>query len=94
MLGRTKLTKPTVRAVLETPIANTDGRRVYARVEVSRRNGTYYARVAGGQRSNLLTSMARANGLVICPEDVAEIKAGEITMVQMLDWNEDMEMEG
>ena len=36
MLGRTELAKPTVSAVLEGPIHNTDGRRVYARVWVTR----------------------------------------------------------
>lgn len=91
MLGRTRLAKPTVQAVLEGAIDNTDGRRVYARVEVMRRDGKYHARIAGGQRSNLLTSMARANGLAICPEDLAGLRAGEVATVQMLDWNEEME---
>ena len=91
MMGRTRLSRPTVRAVLEEPIVNSDGRRVYARVVVSKRDGTYYARLTGPQGSNILTSMARANGLAICPEDVPEKRAGEIVSVQMLDWNEEVE---
>ena len=89
MLGRTQLAKPTVQAVLRDPIHNFDGRRVYARAIVTKEDGHYYASLTGPQGSNILTSMARANGLAICPEDVTEVPAGETAEVQMLDWPED-----
>ena len=87
MMGRANLEKPTVEAVLEEPIVNEDGRRVYARAVVTKREDTYYARLTGSQGSNVLTSMAKANGLAICPEDVPLLKKGERVLVQMLDWN-------
>ncbi len=90
MLGKTKLNRPTVEAVLEEPIYNTDGRRVYARAIVTKRDGRYFARLTGQQGSNLLTSMARANGLAICPEDTTKKDAGETVTVQMLDWPEEV----
>ena len=89
MLGKGDARRPTVQAVLEDPIYNADGRRVYARAIVTRRNGAYYARLTGHQSSNLLTSMARANGLAICPEDMPVKEAGETVDVQMLDWPEE-----
>ena len=89
MMGRTKLEKPTVEAVLEDPIINSDGRRVYARAIVTKRDQTYYARLTGPQGSNILTSMARANGLAICPEDVEIMEKGRIVQVQMLDWDKE-----
>ena len=89
MLGKTALAKPTVEAVLEEPIENTDGRRVYARAWVTRRDGRNSARLTGPQGSGVLTSMAKANGLAICPEDVAVKHAGEVVQVQMLDWPEE-----
>ncbi|MBI2936227.1 MAG: molybdopterin molybdotransferase MoeA [Chloroflexi bacterium] len=89
MLGRTNFRKPTVEAILGNPIHNPDGRRVYARVAVSRREGAYYARLTGPQGSNVLTSLSKANGLAICPENVPIIKSGEKVQVQMLDWPED-----
>ncbi len=89
MMGRTNLEKPTVEAVLEDPIINNDGRRVYARAIVRKRNQTYYARLTGPQGSNILTSMARANGLAICPEDVEIMDKGQIVQVQMLDWDKE-----
>ena len=89
MLGRTDLVKPTVRAELTGPIVNFDGRRVFARVRVTRRNGNFYATPTGPQGSNILTSMARANGLAICPEDLPRKDAGDVVEVKMLDWNEE-----
>ena len=88
MMGRSDVERPTVQAVLEEPLYNHDGRRVYARVIVTKRDGTYHAKLTGDQSSNLLTSMSRANGLAICPEDVSMKDTGEIVTVQMIDWPE------
>ncbi|MXY43215.1 MAG: molybdopterin molybdotransferase MoeA [Dehalococcoidia bacterium] len=88
MMGRGDFERPTVQAVLEEPIHNYDARRVYARAIVTKQNGTYYARLTGEQGSNVLTSMSRANGLAICPEDDPIKEAGEVVTVQMTDWPE------
>ena len=90
MLGKGDSPRPTVQAILEQDIDNYDGRRVYARVQVVKREGVYYARLTGHQSSNLLTSMTRANGLAICPEDTPVKKAGEQVTVQMIDWPENV----
>ncbi|MYC28900.1 MAG: molybdopterin molybdotransferase MoeA [Chloroflexi bacterium] len=90
MLGRRQLARPTVEGVLTAPIYNSDGRRVYARVEVEKRDGTYYANPTGPQGSNILTSMSRANALAICPEDLPAKQAGETVQIIMLDWNEEV----
>ncbi len=86
MLGRDPAMRPRVSAVLTDPIHNTDGRRVYARAVVTKRDGRYYASLTGDQSSNLLTSMAAANGLAICPEDIALKQAGDEVDVLMLRW--------
>jgi molybdopterin molybdotransferase len=92
MLGLGQLPRPTVEGVLTGPIYNADGRRVYARVEVKRHNGTYYATPAGPQGSNILTSMSRANGLAVCPENLPWKEAGERVQIIMLDWNEEVDL--
>ena len=92
MLGRKRRSRPMVEGVLTGPIHNADGRRVYARVEVKWRNGTYYATPTGPQGSNILTSMSRANGLAICPESLSSKKAGESVRIIMLDWNEEVDL--
>jgi molybdopterin biosynthesis enzyme len=53
-------------------------------------NGEYRAKSTGNQSSGALSSMARANGLAICPDDIAIIDVGEITRVEMLDWPDDI----
>ena len=89
MMGRKVLAKPTIRAIIEGDIANTDGRRLFARVMVSRRGGQYHASLTGPQGSGILTSMAKANGLAVIPESSKGVKAGDMVEVQMLDWGEE-----
>lgn len=88
MQGRTKLVKPTVEAVLEEDVPNS-GRRGYVRVVLTRSDDGWSARTTGGQGSGVLTSMVRASGLAIIPEDVTLARAGERVRVQVLDWDEE-----
>ncbi|MQG28107.1 MAG: hypothetical protein FI723_06915, partial [SAR202 cluster bacterium] len=92
MLGKANIPRPMVEGVLTGPIRNEDGRRVYARVEVELKDGVYQATPTGPQGSNILTSMSRANGLAICPEDLAGKDAGEQVQIIMLDWNEEVQV--
>ncbi|MDY6912523.1 MAG: molybdopterin molybdotransferase MoeA [Chloroflexota bacterium] len=89
MLGKTKLAKPTVQAISESRFKNRDGRRVYARAIVAKRDGQYYASSTGPQGSGILTSMSKADGLVIVPEDKQSIEVGDTVAVQMLDRSEE-----
>ena len=92
MLGKAKIPRPVVDGVLTGPIRNEDGRRVYARVEVELKGGQYQATPTGPQGSNILTSMSKANGLAICPEDLTGKDAGEQVQIIMLDWNEEVQI--
>lgn len=89
-MGKTKFSKPTIQAILDEPITNTDQRRVYARAIVTWRNGSYHATLTGSQSSGVLTSMAKANGLAICPEHVPLKNIGDTVNVEMLDWPEEV----
>ena len=89
MMGKKILAKPAIRAVIEDDIVDTDGRRLFARVSVTRRGGQYRASVTGPQGSGILTSMAKANGLAVIPENSKGVKAGDMVEVQMLDWGEE-----
>jgi molybdopterin molybdotransferase len=88
MMGKKILAKPTIRAIIENDIVDTDGRRLFARVMVTKRGGQYYASVTGPQGSGILTSMAKANGLAVIPESSKGVKARDMVDVQMLDWGE------
>ena len=86
LLGRPPSPRRRVRAVLQDRIQNHDGRRVYARVSVTQdAQGGWQARSAGGQGSHVLSALAAANGLAICPEDMASIEPGETCDVIFLE---------
>jgi molybdopterin molybdotransferase len=87
MLGFANLLRDTVEAVLEDPIENNDGRRVYARVIVRSTERGYVAAMTGNQGSNLLSSMIKSNGLAICPETKQVLQVGEKVRVHITDWD-------
>ena len=86
MMGKSPSPLATVDALLDEPIDNPDGRRVFARVTLEQQDGLLHARPTGAQGSNLLTSMVLAHGLAICPEDLSGLPAGQKVTVQLLDW--------
>jgi molybdopterin molybdotransferase len=85
MLGRSDWQRPSVRAIADEPIPNTDERRVFARAIVTMRDGRYHAALTGPQGSGILTSMAVANALAVVPEDVPGIAAGDEVEALLLD---------
>jgi molybdopterin molybdotransferase len=88
MLGKTKLARPTVRAVLRQDVKNDAQRRNFVRVVVEKRAEGLVAQTTGEQGSGILTSVSRANGLLVVPEQVTFVRAGESVDIQMLDWPE------
>jgi len=88
MLGKTKFTRPSVRAVLQEDVKNDAQRRNFIRVAVEHSGDGLIARSTGEQGSGILTSVSRANGLLTVPEDVTFVRKGEMVDVQMLDWPE------
>lgn len=77
MMGREGWERPVLRVTVEDRVENTDGRRFLARAIVQEREGRYSATLTGPQGSGILTSMALANALVVCPEDVEALEPGE-----------------
>jgi molybdopterin molybdotransferase len=90
MMGKKNIAKPMVAAIMEEPIKNDAGRRLYNRAIVEKRDGHYYARLTGSQSSGILTSMSLANGLVLIPEERKTVNKGETVQALMLDWNEEV----
>ena len=83
MLGK-KISHSTISAVLDEPIYNLERKRTFVRVIVENKGGVFRAKLTGDQSSNLLTSVVRANGLAICPEDIEKKDIGDTIEVQML----------
>lgn len=89
MGGYQHLDKPTVNVVIEESLSS-DGRESYLRATVTRRDGQYVARSAGGQGSNILSALVSANALIILPEGVLEVQPGQTLRAWMLDWPEEV----
>jgi molybdopterin molybdotransferase len=89
MAGHTQWQKPTI-TVTVTEAIHSDGRETYARAWVERQADRWAARLSGGQGSNMLGSLARANALVIVPDGVTQLDAGATAHAQMLDWPEEL----
>ena len=88
MLGKTRLEKPVIRAVLMDGIARKDNRRHYIRVTLKKQDGEYRAYLTGDQGSGILLSMVRAQGLAIVSENADHVPAGTRVPVMMMDWPE------
>jgi molybdopterin molybdotransferase len=85
MLGHDRIYRPVVRAVLAEPLASPVGKRQFARGHLQVEDGRYVVRPAGGQGSHMLGALAKANALVVVPEDVTEVKTGTAVAVLRLD---------
>lgn len=88
LLGHRDWRKPTVRARLATPIENRGGRRHFVRATVETGPDGPVARPTGEQGSGILTALIRANGLLIVPDGVQRLTAGDEVDVEMLHWEQ------
>lgn len=86
MGGHRDLERPTVPATLLEAMRS-DGRESYVRAVVTRRgDGEYVAITTGSQGSHIMTSLVKANALLIVPEGVVEVPAGTPLTALMIDW--------
>jgi molybdopterin molybdotransferase len=85
MMGNSNLFRKTVQAVLEENLTKAKGVRQFIRGTVQHSKGRYTVSTTGEQGSGILKSMVRANGLIVVPEDVTDVRAGEVVTVQLLD---------
>ena len=85
MAGHRGLFRRTVPVKAGAPITLGPRLRHYLRAVVSEEEGVRIARLTGPQGSGILTSMARANALLIVPEDRPEVEAGETLSAILLD---------
>jgi molybdopterin molybdotransferase len=76
MLGASPVRRPQVRAVTTKPLTSPRGKRSFLRVWLEVKNGAHVATPVSGPGSHLLAGMARANALVVLPEDVESVERG------------------
>jgi molybdopterin molybdotransferase len=89
MMGRTNLDRPEITATLTGEIGGPRDKSVFARVEVSRGPDGWTATPAGGRGSNLIATVARANGLAFLAPGVERAGPGERVRVRLFRSSED-----
>jgi len=83
MQGATSIYREQLTAVSDQEISKKAGRLEFMRVAVEWRDGQYHARLTGAQGSGILTSMVRADGLMILPEECVKVKIGDFVNIEM-----------
>lgn len=86
MAGHDRLERPRVEVTVLEDI-DSDGRESYIRAIVTRDERGYLARTTGGQGSHMMTSLVKANALLVVPEGVKAIQAGTKLKALMIDWS-------
>jgi molybdopterin molybdotransferase len=89
MMGRTQLDRPEVTAVLASDVSGPKGKMQYARVVVERGDEGWVATPTGGRGSNLISTVARANGLAKIPPGTETAPAGSQVQVMVFRPGED-----
>lgn len=89
MMGRTQLDRPEVTATLATEVSGPKGKMQYARVVVERGDDGWIATPTGGRGSNLISTVARANGLAMIPSGTETARAGSQVQVMVFRAGED-----
>lgn len=87
MQGERALFPPVVSATLEEDVVTRPGKHYFLRAILTRGEaaGELRVRTTGGQSSGMLTSLLRANGLILVPPDRSGAKKGERVQVQIID---------
>jgi molybdopterin molybdotransferase len=89
MMGRSQLDRPQVTATLAADVSGPVGKMQYARVVVERGADGWIATPTGGRGSNLISTVARANGLAMVPPGTQTAPAGSQVQVMVFRTGED-----
>ena len=87
LMGATRVKKPIVNAFLEEDI-NSGKVHHLLRGYFTIKNNEFYVSTTGNQKPSVLRSMSDANCLIIIPENIIKVKAGEKVAIQLIEHNE------
>jgi len=85
LLGVESEPRPMLKAKLTQRVASALGRQVFLRVKVFERDGDFFAEPIRVTGSGILTTMTRANGYAIIPENREGADQGEAVTVHLFD---------
>lgn len=84
LMGATKIDKPIVNAFIEEDIRKKAGKVNLLRGHFTVKNNEFHVSITGSQKTSVLPSMSNANCLIIIPDDITVVKAGEKVAIQLI----------
>ena len=88
MQGRAKTERLVVEAEVLAPLKSPAGKTEFVRAFVVLENGKWIAKISGDQSSGRLSTMTRANALLVVPPQTTRVEAGEVLSAHLLDAGE------
>jgi molybdopterin molybdotransferase len=92
-MGARFVFRPRVRGTLAEAVSTEGARTVFLRVRAEYRDGTWVAAPSGGQSSNMLAALARADAFAVIPAGIGDVAAGTEVDLEMFRWPERRTME-
>lgn len=84
MLHRKALVPEKLSAIFDDRLTKTDGKRHFLRGVFTHRDGTMHVKLTGTQSSGVMSSLMKANCLIVIPEDVAQLNPGNQVQIELL----------
>lgn len=84
IMGYKNLFRPVIHAKASHDFKNKNGRTNFVRVVLEKKDGQYFFNSTGLQGSGILTSMIKADGIAVFPEDTGDIKKDSIIEIFLL----------
>lgn len=88
MMGAERIFRPRVPATMAEPISTDPVKTVFSRVAVEHDGNGYRARPSGGQQSNVISALARADAFAVVPVGVGDRQIGDPVDLEMFRWPE------
>lgn len=85
MLGIENEPRPALKAKLTRKVSSELGRRVFLRVYAFEKEGEFFAEPIRVKGSGILSTMTKANGYVVIPENCEVLEEGEWVLVHLFD---------
>jgi len=85
MLGIQSEPRPVLKAKLTRRVPSALGRRVFLRVYAFEKGGEFFAEPVRIKGAGILSTMTKANGYVVIPENVEGLEEGEAVVVHLFD---------
>jgi len=87
LMGARRINKPIINATLEEDISSSKIHNLL-RGYFTIKNNEFYVSTTGNQKPSVLRSMSAANCLIIVPENITNLRAGEKVAVQLINHDE------